>query len=454
MWAESLWNAATVLLGYSVFCTLIWRRARRRTQPMVPVAPDGSGLLISYASQGGTAERIARQSAQSLQGKVQVVVLPMNQVNADTLRHCNQALFVVSTYGEGEPPDNALLFARRHLRQRADALWADIRYGVLALGDRQYAQFCGFGRSVHQGLVRNGAQPLFEPVLVDREDPQALRQWQTLLGQLGADPDRMHAANDERALNPWRLQSRQLLNSGSPGAPVFLLRFIPEDAQGQAVTWQAGDIAQIRFYDQARGEGALRDYSIASLPEDGALELVVRQRRFDDGRLGLGSGCLTAELPLDGQLPVSIRSNAVFHAPPPERPMILIGNGTGIAGLRAHLKAREHVGARRNWLLFGERSSGSDSLFEDELMSWLNRGHLQRLDRTFSRDGTSPRYVQEALELAAESLQAWVLEGAHIYVCGSRRGMAGDVDRALRRHLGDQRVEDLLASNRYCRDVY
>lgn len=468
MWAEPLWNTAAVVLGYSAFCALIWWRARRRIKPSLAVAPGTGGMLVSYASQSGTAERIARQSAHNLQGKVQVAVLPMNQINADTLRQYKQALFVVSTYGEGEPPDNAQLFARRYLSQRAERHWGGIRYGVLALGDRQYPQFCGFGQSVHQGLVRNGARPMFDPVLVDREDPQALRQWQTLVDELGvrqpgweepgleppgADSERAHAANDEKVFNIWCLQRRQLLNPGSLGGPVYLLRLVPTDDREQTPAWEAGDIAQIRVPDRDE-EQHLRDYSIASLPQDDALELVVRQHRLDDGRLGLGSGYLTSALPIGAQVSVSIRRNPVFHGPPADRPMILIGNGTGIAGLRAHLKAREQAGSARNWLLFGERSVSSDRLFNNELMNWQSRGHLQRLDRTFSRDPQGPRYVQHVLELAATSLRVWVRQGAHIYVCGSRHGMAEDVDRALRHHLGEQRVDKLLVQQRYCRDVY
>lgn len=459
MWAEPLWNAASVLLGYSIFCAVIWRRARRGSEPPPLSAPGRDGVLVSYASQGGTAERIARQSAHRLHGKVQVAVLPMNQVNADTLRQYKQALFVVSTYGEGEPPDNALLFARRYLRRRVQRGWSGIRYGVLALGDRQYAHFCGFGQSVHEGLVRNGARPLFEPVLVDREDPQALDQWHGLLNGLGvgnvnADAEPACAANDESAFSAWRLQSRQQLNAGSSAAPVYLLQLVPADDGDSLPPWEAGDIAQIRVLDQQKNQ-QVRDYSIASLPSDGALELVVRQHQFDDGRLGLGSGYLTSELPVGGELPVSIRRNTGFHPPPINQPMILIGNGTGIAGLRAHLKAREQESEQsRNWLLFGERNARSDSLFHDELINWQRRGHLQRLDRTFSRDQKELRYVQHALGEAAASLRTWVRQGAHIYVCGSRNGMAEEVDLALRLHLGERCVDKLLAQQRYRRDVY
>src|SRR5690606_39690591 len=52
--------------------------------------------------------------------------------------------------------------------------------------------------------------------------------------------------------------------------------------------------------------------------------------------------------------------------------LLLVGNGTGIAGLRALLKARVAAGARRNWLLMGERQRAHVAFFETELRRWLD----------------------------------------------------------------------------------
>ena len=134
--------------------------------------------------------------------------------------------------------------------------------------------------------------------------------------------------------------------------------------------------------------------------------------------------------------------------------MILIGNGTGLAGLRAHLRARSHAGAHRNWLLFGERQRAHDYFHRDELERWHADGHLERLDLVFSRDGDPHRYVQHALRGHAETLREWIGAGAALYVCGSLEGMAPGVDQVLRDMLGDAQVEDLLAAGRYRRDVY
>src|SRR5690606_20044486 len=79
-------------------------------------------------------------------------------------------------------------------------------------------------------------------VEVDNADPDALRHWQQLLGQLGGDvanlPD--WSAPDYQ---PWRLQQRQALNPGSVGGTVFHLQLQP--VTGELPTWQAGDITEI-----------------------------------------------------------------------------------------------------------------------------------------------------------------------------------------------------------------
>ncbi|MBB5864086.1 sulfite reductase subunit alpha [Xanthomonas sp. 3058] len=198
-----------------------------------------------------------------------------------------------------------------------------------------------------------------------------------------------------------------------------------------------------------------RDYSLASTPDEGHAELLVREHRHADGSLGLGSGWLCVHAPIGTPIALRLRSNPGFHPPSPHRPMLLIGNGTGIAGLRAHLRARVAAGARRNWLLFGERNAAHDALYADELRQWQRDGWIERLDLVYSRDQQqSPRYVQHALAAAADHLRLWVDQGACIYVCGSLRGMAPEVDQTLDSILGADLRQALLRTGRYRRDVY
>jgi sulfite reductase (NADPH) flavoprotein alpha-component len=191
------------------------------------------------------------------------------------------------------------------------------------------------------------------------------------------------------------------------------------------------------------------------MPADGALHLLVRRMLRDDGTPGIGSGWLTQGAPEGSEIALRICSNPGFHVPAQQDvPLILIGNGTGLAGLRALLKARAAGGHRRHWLLFGERHAAHDFFHREEIERWRSSGHIERLDLAWSRDAATPVYVQQRLAEAAAELRRWVEQGAAIYVCGSLAGMAPGVDAVLRETLGSEQVEQLRMSGRYRRDVY
>jgi sulfite reductase (NADPH) flavoprotein alpha-component len=106
------------------------------------------------------------------------------------------------------------------------------------------------------------------------------------------------------------------------------------------------------------------------------------------------------------------------------------------------------------WLLFGERSAQCDAHYRAEIDAWAQQGWLARVDWVFSRDQAERRYVQHALQDAADAVRAWVADGAALYVCGSLEGMAGEVDLALQTILGEQALQQLATEGRYRRDVY
>lgn len=435
--------AAAAVLVYLLACALLlWRRWRASVS-----APSDAGLPVYYASQTGFAEQLSQQSAAALQAAgLPAQARALSDFDTATPAQRSRALFVVSTTGEGDAPDSALHFVQQHL-SAAPAL-GGLHYGLLALGDRSYPQFCGFGRRLDAWLRQQGAQPLFAMIEVDDADPVALRDWQQQLGRLaggGTSLDWRPAAFDR-----WRLVERRLLNPGSAGGPAWHLAF---EAVEAAPVWQAGDIAEVRL----PGEGSprpQRDYSIASLPADGRLELLVREMRTPEGQLGAGSAWLCRDAALGGEIELRIRSNRSFHAPTDGRPLILIGNGTGLAGLRALLKARAAAGQHRNWLLFGERSAQHDHFHGEELQAWQASGVLLHVDHAWSRDAQAPAYVQQRLQEQASRLRDWIAEGASVYVCGSAQGMAPAVDAQLRALLGDALVAVLIGQQRYRRDVY
>ena len=447
--------AAALVLLYAALCAAIWLRQRRQRaaarQEAAALASAREGavpLLVAFASQTGQAEELARETARLLHTAGEPVHLcALDAVDAGLLARTQRALFIASTYGEGDAPDNAALFQSRCMAGEAVGALAHLRFGLLALGDRQYAQFCGFGRALDAWLRARGAEPWFERIDMDNAAPAALATWQHQLAQvssLGDMPDWQAPA-----FEAWTLVERRHMNPGSAGAPVFHIELRPPQP---GVAWESGDLVQVRV---PAAPDHPREYSIASVAGDGRVHLLVRQALHGDGTPGVASGWLTAQAAVGDVVEMRLRAHRNFRLEDnAARPLVLIGNGTGLAGLRGHLRARAALGAGPNWLLFGERNAAHDSLYGDELRAWLEAGVLQRLDLAFSRDHAVRVYVQDRLVEAAATLREWVRDGAAIYVCGSLQGMAQGVDEALRAVLGEAQMEQLVRSGRYRRDVY
>src|SRR5690606_10846131 len=165
----------------------------RPAQALAPEPPsdpaDAAPVLVLYASQTGTAEALALRTASALRAAGQPAeARSLASLSPAGLGDYPRLLFVVATYGDGEAPDPARAFARK-LREALPDL-SGLEYAVLALGDSDYDDsFCGFGRELDQRLRRAGAQPLFDRIEVDSEDPAALRHWQHQVAALGDHTD-------------------------------------------------------------------------------------------------------------------------------------------------------------------------------------------------------------------------------------------------------------------------
>lgn len=471
--------AAALTAAYVLLCLVIYLRQRRQTrqlqQQAAALAQGGRPLLLAYASQTGQAQALAEQAALHLhRAGWAVQLLPLGQVSAAQLQAAERALFILSTYGEGDAPDNALLF---HSRILPSALpLPQLQYGLLALGDSQYQQFCGFGRAVDGWLQAQGAQAWQPRIEADNisTNPAALAQWQALLVQhLAVQPAQgAEGAEASTAAAPfplaapmqtWTLAARQHSNPGSQGGAVYYLELAAPAAQEAIPHWQSGDLVDI--YPPAPPSGstsapeqsvAPRSYSIASTAQDGRIHLLVRQTQDAQGRPGLASHWLTQTLALGEPLRLTLRPHPGFRLEDnAQRPLVLIGNGTGLAGLRGHIRQRIQNGAYAHWLLLGERQAAHDQHYGQELQAYLAAGQLAHLDWAFSRDGAGKVYVQDLLRQYAPRLRQWVEQrDAAIYVCGSLQSMAQDVDTTLRDILGSAAVDELLAQGRYRRDVY
>ena len=441
---------AALSLSYAGVCLAPWLRARakRRASAAARAAlANHPAWLVAYASQTGNAEELATQTAHSLQlAGIPVRLCALAELTAMDLQQAERALFLVSTYGEGDAPDNAAAFMGRLMT--GELALPQLHYGVLALGDRSYGQFCGFGRALDAWLATQGASRLFQRIEVDRSASAAIEQWFQHLSHLAGTSDAPDWSAP--AFGDWKLMQRQLLNPGSAGGAIYHVELAP--VSGSLPDWQSGDLVQVAA---PADPSQPREYSIASIPRDGSVHLLVRQHAHPDGSLGLASGWLTAQAAVGDVVQLRLRQHRRFRLEDnAQRPLILIGNGSGIAGLRGHLKSRVLAGQRRNWLIFGERNLAHDFHYREEIEGWHASGDLPRLDLAFSRDQAERTYVQDRLRGNADEVRLWLAQGAAIYICGSLAGMAGGVDQALQEMLGRPALDALAAEGRYRRDVY
>jgi sulfite reductase (NADPH) flavoprotein alpha-component len=216
---------------------------------------------------------------------------------------------------------------------------------------------------------------------------------------------------------------------------------------------------------------APRLYSISSSlkAHPGQVHLTVGAVRYTSasGRASKGV-CSTflADRVRPGQkVRVFLHPSHKFGLPAGDRPIIMVGPGTGIAPFRAFLQERAAAAATgRNWLFFGDQKGSCDFLYRDELAKFQAEKLLTRLDTAFSRDQAHKVYVQDRMLEQGAELWRWLQDGAHFYVCGDARRMAADVDKALRGVIADRGamsvesadryVADLVRAGRYQRDVY
>jgi len=214
-----------------------------------------------------------------------------------------------------------------------------------------------------------------------------------------------------------------------------------------------------------------RVYSISSSLKSnpGRVSLTVDAVRYPVDkrtRLGVASTFLAGRVNPGDRIKVYVQKAQHFALPAdPNKPIIMIGPGTGIAPFRAFLQERLATQAPGpNWLYFGHQRSDYDFFYEQELKEMRKSGHLTRLTLAWSRDGDEKIYVQHRMRDDGRDIWAWLERGAHIYVCGDALRMAKDVERALidvvaqygKRSPEDAArfVAELKKNDRYQADVY
>jgi sulfite reductase (NADPH) flavoprotein alpha-component len=155
-------------------------------QPTAPKRP----VLILYGSQTGTAEGLAKKTAKVAETKgFAPKLLPMDKYSSVDLAAEENVLVITSTYGDGDPPDNAQGFWSWLSDDDAPRLEKTC-FSVLALGDTNYPQFCEFGKKCDSRLEQLGAKRFSNRVDCDVDYEDAAKGWtEAVFAALGNTTD-------------------------------------------------------------------------------------------------------------------------------------------------------------------------------------------------------------------------------------------------------------------------
>lgn len=144
-------------------------------------------MNIYYGSQSGNCEEISKL----LQGRIEKecnILTNYNTLNSlvhilssdNEVTNISHLFIITSTYGNGEPPDNADKFWKL-LKKRTlnKLLFKNVKFSVLALGNSNYDQFCNFGKNINKRLQELGGILILELQCVDEVDglEEAVDEW-------------------------------------------------------------------------------------------------------------------------------------------------------------------------------------------------------------------------------------------------------------------------------------
>ena len=211
---------------------------------------DKPKLTILWASQTGNAENLAQTFAESFNASGWMVSLhSMNDFSVEQLAKEQKVLFVTSTFGDGDAPDNGGDFWQILNSESAPQL-RDLRFALLALGDSNYDQFCGHGKKLFARLQALGAQALVDRVDCDTDFDVPAAKWLadvksslSAQGSQAVNAEQVSVQSSDKAYSkanpyPSRLIINNKLSGEGSGKDVRQFGF---DLGDSGIEYQAGD---------------------------------------------------------------------------------------------------------------------------------------------------------------------------------------------------------------------
>ncbi len=220
----------------------------------VSVPPASREVTVLYGSQTGNSSGLSKKLAKKLEEQgLQVTLSSMGDFKPNGLKKIENLLIVVSTHGEGEPPDNAIPLHEFLNSKRAPKL-DGLKYSVLALGDTSYEFFCQTGKDFDQRLQELGGTPIVPRVDCDVDFDEAAAEWMNdVLASLSSTPATAGTLSSEAVVaavsggeseynrtNPFKAEVLENLNLNGRGSDRET-RHIELSLEGSNLDYDPGD---------------------------------------------------------------------------------------------------------------------------------------------------------------------------------------------------------------------
>lgn len=215
------------------------------------VQPVSKDVTVLYGSQTGNSEGLAKKTAQHLEEKgFQVTLSSMSDFKPNNLKKINNLLVIVSTHGEGDPPDNALSFHEYVHGRRAPKL-DHLSFSVLSLGDSSYEFFCQTGKEFDERFKELGGTRLFDRVDCDLDYDEPFSEWLQGVasslseGEAVSIPQESAGANNQAVseysrTNPFYAEVLENINLNGRGSNKET-RHLELSLEGSGLVYEPGD---------------------------------------------------------------------------------------------------------------------------------------------------------------------------------------------------------------------
>ncbi|WP_339187781.1 assimilatory sulfite reductase (NADPH) flavoprotein subunit [Paenibacillus sp. FSL R5-0490] len=226
------------------------------TTGIAPVSapPVSREVTVLFGSQTGNSSGLSKKLAKKLEEQgLQVTLSSMGDFKPNGLKKIENLLIIVSTHGEGEPPDNAIPLHEFLNSKRAPKL-EGLRYSVLALGDTSYEFFCQTGKDFDKRLQELGGTALVPRVDCDVDFDEAAAEWMnevlaslssTSAGASTVTTEAVTAAvsggeSEYDRTNPFKAEVLENLNLNGRGSDRET-RHIELSLEGSSLDYEPGD---------------------------------------------------------------------------------------------------------------------------------------------------------------------------------------------------------------------